>query len=175
MNERQPTWLAELTGDGGRRLLRLISGRLIDPQQADDLAQEVYLRLLRMQDDGIIREPRAFALRVAANIAYEWRMLSRNRRPHSSEGLESLEAEEQPFDRVALNQQIERLQEALNQLNPRCRAVILMHRRDKLTREEIAMQLGISVGMVKKHLTQGLAVCQKYLADPADSGERKRT
>lgn len=163
--QRQPRWLTELTGDGGRRLLRQISGRLIDPQHADDLAQEVYLRLLRMQDDGIIREPRAFALKVAANIAYEWRMLARNRRPHSSEELDYLVTEEQPFDKVAMGQQMQRLNEALDRLSPRCRAVILMHRRDKLTREEIAGQLGISVGMVKKHLVQGLAVCQQALTE----------
>ncbi len=170
LSERQPRWLAELTGDGGRRLLRMISGRLIDPQQADDLAQEVYLRLLRMQDDGIIREPRAFALRVAANIAYEWRMLARNRRPHSSDDLDDLVADDQPFETVALDQQMQRLEEALNLLSPRCRAVILLHRRDKLTREEIAHQLGISVGMVKKHLTQGLAVCQQHLSTDEGSG-----
>jgi len=167
---RQPRWLAELTGDGGRRLLRQISGRLVDPQQADDLAQEVYLRLLRMQDDGIIREPRAFALKVAANIAYEWRMLARNRQPHSSDDLEHLVAEEQPFEKVAIGQQLERLEAALDQLSPRCRAVILLHRRDKLTREDIARQLGISVGMVKKHLTQGLAVCQRYLQEDGKGG-----
>lgn len=171
MTKRQPRWLAELTGDGGRRLVRQISGRLVDAQQADDLAQEVYLRLLRMQDDGIIREPRAFALKVAANVAYEWRMLARNRRPHSSDELDHLAAEDQPFDEVARAQQMQRLEEALNSLAPRCRAVILLHRRDKLTREEIARRLGISVGMVKKHLTQGLAVCHRYLAESGEADE----
>ena len=40
--------------------------------------------------------------------------------------------------------------------------MLLLHRRDKLTREQIAETVGISVGMVKKHLAQGLAVCRRF-------------
>ena len=53
---------------------------------------------------------------------------------------------------------------ALETLNPNCGAVLLLHRRDKLTREQIAATVGISVGMVKKHLAQGLAVCRRFQA-----------
>ena len=46
-------------------------------------------------------------------------------------------------------------------LTPKCRAVLLMHRRDRFTYEEIAARMGISVSMVKKYLVRGLSVCQQ--------------
>lgn len=162
MERNQRRWLNEFTGESGKRLLRYLAVRLVDAQQADDLAQETYLRLLRVDEDAVIQEPRAYALRVAANVAHEWRSLARNRLPHSSEPLETLIAESDPDRMFEQRERIEQLNAALETLSPNCRAVLLLHRRDKLTREQIAKTMGISVGMVKKHLTQGLAVCRQY-------------
>lgn len=162
MARNQRRWLDEFTGEPGKRLLRCLAARLVDAQQADDLAQETYLRLLRVDEEAVIREPRAYALRVAANVAHEWRSLARNRLPHGSEALEVLEDESSPERACEQRQRIDRLNRALETLSPNCRAVLLLHRRDKLTREQIAETVGISVGMVKKHLAQGLAVCRRF-------------
>lgn len=159
-------WLAALVDQTGPDLLRFLASRLSDASRAEDLAQEVYLRLLRVDDVGLIRDPRAFALRVAANVAYEWRMLACNRLAHSNDGLEALADRTQgPFESVAQAEQLARLSDALKTLNPTCRAVVLLHRRDGLTYHEIATHVGLSVGMVKKHLAKGLATCQQFLAD----------
>lgn len=40
---------------------------------AEDLAQEVYLRLLRVEDLDAIEQPQAYLYRMARNIAAEWR------------------------------------------------------------------------------------------------------
>ena len=162
MARNQRRWLDEFTGEPGKRLLRYLAARLVDAQQADDLAQETYLRLLRVDEEAVIREPRAYALRVAANVAHEWRSLARNRLPHSSEALEVLEDESSPERAFEQRERVDRLNRALETLSPNCRAVLLLHRRDKLTREQIAETVGISVGMVKKHLAQGLAVCRRF-------------
>ena len=162
MARDQQRWLDEFTGESGKRLLRYLAARLVDAQQADDLAQETYLRLLRVDEEAVIREPRAYALRVAANVAHEWRSLARNRLPHSSEPLDTLAAESSPEQMLEQRQRVDRLNQALATLSPNCRAVLLLHRRDKLTREQIAKTVGISVAMVKKHLAQGLAVCRQY-------------
>lgn len=159
-------WLATLVDEAGPHLLRFLASRLADASQAEDLAQEVYLRLLRVDDVGLIRDPRAFALRVAANVAHEWRMLARNRLAHSADALETLiDKAEEPFDTVAQAEQLARLRAALNTLSPTCRAVLLLHRRDGLTYHEIATHVGLSVGMVKKHLARGLATCQQFLKE----------
>jgi RNA polymerase sigma-19 factor, ECF subfamily len=57
-------------------------------------------------------------------------------------------------------QDMQRLSKALDGMTPMSRAVILLHRRDGLTYEQIATHVGISVGMVAKYLAKGLLACQ---------------
>jgi RNA polymerase sigma factor (sigma-70 family) len=158
-------WLKRLFDESGPDLVRSLAARVRREAEAEDLAQEVYLRLLRVDDVGVIRDPRAFALRVAANVAHEWRQLARNRLEHSEELLQTQEAfGPNPYDCVLQAQEMERLSHAFDTLSPTCRAVVLLHRRDGLSYQEIANFVGISAGMVAKHLAKGLAVCQEFLA-----------
>lgn len=164
MPSAKDQWLAQLFDRSGRDLLRFLASRVPNAADAEDLAQEVYLRLMRVDDVGLIRNPRSFALRVAANVAHEFRLLIRNRAPHSSEPLESqLSAVPEPFESAWQAQDMDRLSTVLRTLNPTCRAIVLMQRRDHMSYQEIAAHFGVSVAMVKKHLSHGLAVCQDFL------------
>jgi RNA polymerase sigma-70 factor (ECF subfamily) len=58
-----------------------------------------------------------------------------------------------------------RIDQALRQLNPTCRAVLIFHRRDGMTYDEIAARLGISSSMVKKYLATALRHCRSQLRD----------
>lgn len=149
--------------------MRFLRSRLASAHDAEDLAQEVYMRLMRIKDTGQIRNRRAYVLRVAANVVYEWRLLARNRLPHSSAPLETMEDESDPTHLALIEQQTEELEKALQTLSPKCQAVVLMHRRDHYTYAEIAEKMGMSVSMVKKYLVRGLAVCQARLSRDAIS------
>ena len=58
-----------------------------------------------------------------------------------------------------------RLHAVLAELTPKCRAVLVMHRRDGMTYDEIAKALGISPSMVKKYLSVGIKHCSGRLQD----------
>jgi RNA polymerase sigma factor (sigma-70 family) len=156
----------ELFDDSGRRLLRYLAARLRDGTEADDLAQEAYLRLLRVDDALLIRDPRSFALRVATNVATEWGRLSRHRREHvGTEFLEEQKSERAgPFEQLAHAQQLKSLRRALDSLTPMRRSVVLLNIRDGLTYAQIAAHVGLSISMVNKHLSLGLEVCRQSLA-----------
>ena len=157
----------EIADEMGADLLRFLRSRLSDHSEVEDLAQEVYLRLLRVKDRDRIENQRAYALRVAANVANEWRLLARNRLTHSSDALTGLANNSDPVHEAVVSVQLRALTAALETLSPKCRAVLLMHRRDRYTYREIADRMGISVSMVKKYLTRGLAVCQQRLMQDA--------
>ncbi len=160
-------WLDGLVQGFRVDLLRFLRARLANKWDAEDLAQEVYLRLLRVEGAGHVRNHRAYALRVAAHVAYEWNHLARNRLPHSSKALEGLPDGYEPLQALFVKQEIATLEKALDSLGPKCRAVVLLHRRDRLTYKEISTHLSISVSMVRKYLAQGLAVCQSQLMQGA--------
>jgi RNA polymerase sigma-70 factor (ECF subfamily) len=165
-------WISRLFDESGQDLLRFLARRLGNETDAEDLAQEVYLRLMRVDRVERVQNHRAYALRVAAHVAHEWRMLARNRMPHSSDGLDMQEsASSGPLELAVQAQEMRCLAQALATLNPVCRAVVLLHKRDRLTLEEIGAHVGCSVPMVRKHLAWGLMVCQEALA----RGQRRAT
>jgi len=51
---------------------------------------------------------------------------------------------------------LDRLQETLEKLSPKARAVFILSRRDGLSFDEIATRLGVSKPMVKKYLMKAL-------------------
>lgn len=162
--QHREQWFQQLVSSVGGDLLRFLRSRLGHGDLAQDLAQEVYLRLLRMDDVRLIRNPRSFVIHLAAHAAHEWRMLARNRLQHSEEELQQLIVENgDPAEMLERTDRMDRLSRALGTLSPKRQAVVLMHRRDGMTYEEIAARLQLSVGMVKKHLARGLAECHKQM------------
>jgi len=56
----------------------------------DDVAQEVFLRLLRSDRMELINSPQAYLFQMARHVAVEWAMRARNRMPHDPAWLEEL-------------------------------------------------------------------------------------
>ena len=54
------------------RLLRFLGARLPNEQDAQELAQEAYLRMLRVSDANLIRDPAAYLFRIARGLLQEW-------------------------------------------------------------------------------------------------------
>ncbi|MCY4156053.1 MAG: sigma-70 family RNA polymerase sigma factor [Gammaproteobacteria bacterium] len=157
--KRPPPFAASQYG----RLLAFLNMRLANEQDARELAQEAYLRLLRATRARLIEDPTAYLFRIARNLLYEWYVsLPPDSEPLSGSAPSAdLAVEEQ----AALAQHMDRLEDALRRLSPKCRAVVLMHRRDGMTYKEIGAALGISASMVKKHLAHGLVSCRLACAD----------
>ena len=155
----------------GDDLLRYLSARLPDGEDARDLAQEAYLRLLRRERDELVRHPEAYLFRIAANLMYEYWLKHRPEsgpRPTGTDP-ETLESEKLSIEgTVAQQQSVDALERVLRVMPAIRRKVIVMHRRDGMTYSEISAELGISVGMVKKHLAKGLARCREQLLRYSD-------
>jgi RNA polymerase sigma factor (sigma-70 family) len=138
-----------------RELHRYLVRRLRRPADVDDLSQEVYLRLLRMNQNRLVHKPLAYLYGVAAHVVADFH--KRNHELASSE--ESSDVVEQLLpdnlaERLNLQQQLER---ALAQLPPMHAAVLLAHKRDGLSYEEVAQELNLSVHTVAIYVKQAKA------------------
>ena len=166
MSHETPSSWARLLVDKGPTLANYFLRRVSHRWDAQDLVQEVYLRLLRNgQDDASdVRNPEAYLFTVAANLVKEHAQM-KQRAPISSEGLEDvIERLATPCDAGAdVDRALrrERLATLIGRLSPKCRAVLVMHYRDDLSYREIAEQLSISTNMVKKYIVKGLATCRQ--------------
>src|SRR5690242_4699598 len=56
------------------KLERFLARRAYQPHDAGDLAQEVYMRLLRFPPERVIDQPQAYLYRIASNVVHDFNM-----------------------------------------------------------------------------------------------------
>jgi RNA polymerase sigma factor (sigma-70 family) len=160
--------LAVMAADqGAARIKRWFSKRLRrSPQDVEDLAQEVQLRLLRVSDDLLLRQPLAYITRVALSVLIEHSKVQRTRREHvelDSDGLEN-EAEGPPGDDPAYRLQFRaEMDRALARLSSIHRDVLLLHKRDGYSHQETAKHLGLSEDQVRRYVVEAKAKLRMLL------------
>lgn len=169
MREKHATWSA-LFAEKSATLSQYFLRRVAHRWDAQDLMQEVYLRLLRIEptDAANIRSPEAYLFTVAANLLKEHAVL-RQQQPAGSDELEQVVEHlaaptnvEADLDSESRRQHLHRL---IERLSPKCKAVLVMHYRDDMSYREIAERMSISTNMVKKYIVKGLAACRQRMAD----------
>lgn len=143
----------------------LASRSAVRPADFDDVAQEVFLRLLRYGTAEIVEHPQAYLFKMAANVAAEWSIRSSNRLAHEPQWLASLEADDRPddeLDREAAQLEVKR---ALDALLPRERAILKLYFEEGLSQAQIAQRLGISFRIVRRDFEKSYAKLRRELND----------
>lgn len=143
-------------------LQRYLMRRLEHAQNAQDLAQEVYLRLLRVEAGDLVRQPQAYMYRIASHVVYEFRLREEREQKYVTVNSEVMA---ELADRVgetstdeqwhAINTERE-LARLFAQLPPVEQAIVLLQKRDGLSYKEVAEKLDLSVHTVKKYLFRAL-------------------
>jgi RNA polymerase sigma-70 factor (ECF subfamily) len=159
MSTKKPALPGLLFTRSSGALLRFLTRRA-GFQDAPDLLQEAYLRLLRHSERETIADPEAFLHAAAINLVKDHLRRRKTERKYLDfeRDAESEPAQNAlPDARMETEGRLKLLLQAVNQLPPRCRQVFIMRRFEDLHQEEIARRLGISRNMVEKHLRLALA------------------
>lgn len=149
--------LARWVDRWNRDIRRFVGSRVPDRTEVEDIAQEVYLRVLRLRDLGHVRNPEAYLIRIAGHVIAEWRLQSQKVRNHGSDDLASLVDGSSPELDLEYSLAQDRLDRALATLSPLVRATVILRIRDGLTHEEIARRLTISRRQVRRNLARAYA------------------
>ena len=141
-------------------LVRTISLLVRDPGEAEDIVQEAHVRLYRSWDQ--VRDPAAapaYLRTTALNLARSrLRSIIRARRRHE-EPVYVPSPDEAAMAGVASANVIR----ALKTLPPRQRECLVLRFYLELSDQEIAQDLGVSIGSVKQHLHRGLEKLERSL------------
>lgn len=151
----------EAFGRYRRELHRYLLRRLRQPQDVDDLASQVYERLCRISDERVVEKPLAYLYGIASHVLADHRV-EQEMECHCDHIDCDDDWSDKPCcvlpddkeERLNLQQQIDR---AMAQLPPTHAAVLLAHKRDGLSYDEVAEKLNISVFTVEKYVTQAKA------------------
>lgn len=133
-----------------RRFLSARSG--LRAADIDDVAQEVFLRLMRYERAELVEHPQAYLFRVATNVAAEWAVRARYSRPHEPKWLAALRAHDQPDENAERKEALAEIERALNTLTPRQREILALHYSEGMGRAEIAERLATTPRSVKRDL-----------------------
>jgi len=164
----KPSFVERLFAEHAGALQAFFRRRVQSKADAQDLAQEVYLRMLRVSDQEAIRNPVLYLYTVANNLAKEQVVLDRRRA--SGVDVEEAESHEQlqrlPTFDVELDQaqRTERLLVVLKQLSPKCQAAVALRFTEGLSYREVALRMGVSAQMVKKYVAHALVHCRRRMA-----------
>jgi len=144
-------------------LHRFLISRLANREDVRDLAQEAYLRYMQ-SDVQAIRSPRAYLFRIAGNLIGEW-FLRKDRSPVTCNSkLAELHAMHWVDGTGDACEQLitqERLERVLEQIPLNYRRVLILHRCEGLSYEQIAEKLGLTKETVHKYIVRATAYARR--------------
>jgi len=156
--------VAALFREHNRALLAFLQCRLGSLADAQELAQEAYVRMLTLEHPEQIDSLRAFLFRIAANLAVDrLRMRKLREATNADEPAEpapELHLAPVPERQVAAAEQWRELQAALRELPAKTSRAFVLHAIEGRDFEAIAQSMKLSARMVRYHVTRALAHCR---------------
>lgn len=149
-------------------LLRFFERRVRDRVEAEDLVQDVFVRLARRGDLQNIEELGGYIFETAASVLHD---RGRRRQVRAADAHEIFDSEKHGGadfapDRVLQGQERLRLASAaLLQLPERTRHVFVLRRLEGMRYGDVAARLGISVSAFEKHMQRAMAHLVQRLDD----------
>lgn len=160
-------------------LLRFLAARLGDAAAADDIYQEMFLRLRSGSLPDDLSNPRGYLFRMAFNLANEATRARRRRDSRDAQwtdatthkvGGDTIADIRSADEALAAKERLAQVTRALETLAPKTREVFVMCRVQGLSHRDIAEVMGISTKTVEKHMTAAL----KHLSLNLRSGQGEK-
>ena len=136
--------------------------RCSDADMAEDIAQDVFLKLWETRSRIDKRTVKAYVYTIAHNLTVnnvKRRQLQYNFRKAPSVDRDN----DSPEKMMEMNEYDKRLQEVLSALPEGGREVFLMNRLEDLTYQEIAERLGLTVKAIEKRMSKVLKILRDKL------------
>ena len=147
-----------------RSLIRFLVTRLRSVQEAGDVAQEAYVRLLQLHQPGAVSYLRAYLFRTAANLAVD-RLRRRAVRDRASvELLDELSESAMPERAAMAQEEFELVRAAIASLPPKTRQAFVLRVIDGVPVADVARRMGLKERMVREHVARALTECKRSLS-----------
>jgi len=165
-----PPGCEELCRTHYARVAQLCRLLLVDRHEAEEVAQEVFLKLVKeCQTHSEILSWEAWLTRVTINACRDrrrsaWWKWWRERHAEFHEA-EFPSDHLTPEEHILSREQQERIWHLFRALSPRQREVFVLRRLEGLSSEEVAQVLGLTSGSVKRHLFHAIRRLRKGLGD----------
>ncbi|MBD9481472.1 RNA polymerase sigma factor [Pseudomonas sp. PDM14] len=147
-------------------LVDSVRRRFGDRHTAHEVVHDVCVQLLESPEKEGVRVPLALLRKITHDRAVSHYRSERRRLAWVDEQAQVPAiacAASSPESRHETDAEVERLCAAIASLPPRCQQVFVMHKIHELSQKEVAVQMGISLKAVEKHLRLGMHQCRLML------------
>jgi len=168
VEQLSPEAVSRLFKEHNRALVGYLTARLRSEQEAREIAQESYVRLLQLHKSGTLSLFRAYLFKTATNLA-----IDRLRRRTVRDRVESVDLFEElnepgveaanPESVAIAEEQTLQLMQFLQELPQKCQEVFRLHRLEELGQHEVALKLRLSERMVRRYITYAMVYCRLRL------------
>ena len=141
-------------------LVRFFKRKTGSAVEAEDLAQDVLVRVLAHTNWKTPSEAKGYIFRTAIN---RWHDRHRRNGAHGTsvawneEAIGELGTQNPPERVVMVMEELGQVARALEEMNVRTRTVLMLIRLEQMKAATVADMLGISLSAVNKHLAKGIA------------------
>ncbi|ESQ93997.1 RNA polymerase sigma factor [Asticcacaulis benevestitus] len=171
------------TGDARKALLAFVGTQILPHEsdlrhwllrlgvkahELDDIVQDVYCRLLRLERVDHIEDPRAYLFRSARNVLLEQVRKSKIVSIMTVQNLDELGVADlgpSPESAASSRAELTRVLALIGDLPERCRQVFELRKVHGLSQAETAKALRISENIVEKETAKGLVLILRHMAE----------
>lgn len=156
--------VARLFSEHNSALVRFLGLRLKSDQEAREVAQEAYVRVLQLDQPGAVSFLRAYLFKTAANIATDRLRRAAVRRIGAVDPVLEVEPDLVDPERAMLaREQLAVVRAGLEELPERVRSAFLLHRLKGLSCAEIGATMGLSERMIRNYVVKAMVHCRLRL------------
>jgi RNA polymerase sigma-70 factor (ECF subfamily) len=167
--DRGSSVVAGLFRTHGRRVQNFLAFRLRDPVEAQDVAQDVFLKLWRKEAQGSLRDEATnymYAATQSAAIDADRHSAYVNRDRNDDVDVDAVvRAQPTAEDLLHWRRGMARFVDSVKSLPQVTRKVFVLFHFKGLGYDEIASELGCSRRTVERHIAAGLAYCREQMKD----------
>jgi RNA polymerase sigma factor (sigma-70 family) len=161
---------ASLIDELGIPLVRYLAKKVKNNEDANDLAQEAFLRMHRFQQSSQLDNARAFLFRTANNLVIDQirREKVHDKYVNSEMPPERIDGESDKFApsaerTVSATQELDKIYGIVDKMPVKIRRAFLLHRGKDMSYSEIATEMNVSASMVEKYISEALKLLRKEM------------
>jgi RNA polymerase sigma factor (sigma-70 family) len=156
--------LLDILNKHGAELYALLTRLTMRADVADDLLQELFLKLRAAKGFAAAANQKGYALRSAIHLAFDWR---KAQRPVEQLRTEPASASRSPLDHLIDADELEQVLDAMQHLSELSRQALVLRYLQHHEYGDIAAQLGKSEHQVRGLCHKGITVLRSMLRSTA--------
>jgi RNA polymerase sigma-70 factor (ECF subfamily) len=168
------TELLELLDRSGASLHALLTRLTLRQDVAEELMQDLFVKLHGAKDQSGVDCWYAYARRTAINLAFDWRRREKSRRSCPlDESLECVSQAGSPLNKLIESEELEQVLAAIGRLHGSSREAFVLRYIQQESYEEIAKQLGKTPHHVRALCSRAMSALRDMLGRDESSKDEK--